>query len=112
MLVASGVISPDQLSQALVKQRESGSRLGQILVEMNFITNEGLTEILSEQSGIPHISLRFGLADPKWVNISPKEKALLYQVIPMFKVEKELTLAMTNPYGAYVMEDIEKTTKS
>ncbi|RMF95723.1 MAG: type II secretion system protein GspE [Candidatus Schekmanbacteria bacterium] len=110
MLVSQGIISPDQLNQALAKQRQSGLRLGQILVDMNFITNERLTEILSEQSGIPHVWLRTGLIDPKIVNIVPKEKAMLYQVIPMFKVRNELTLAMTDPYAVYVIEDIEKTT--
>lgn len=110
MLVSSGVISPDQLNQALSKQRESGLKLGQALVDMDFITNERLTEILSEQSGIPHVWLRSGLVDPKIVNIIPKEKALLYQIIPMFKVENELTLAMTDPYAVYIMEDVEKTT--
>ena len=40
----------------------------------------------------------------------PKEKALQYQVIPMFKVKGELTLATTDPNAIFVFDEVEKIT--
>ncbi|MCL4693174.1 MAG: hypothetical protein KJ060_11775, partial [Candidatus Hydrogenedentes bacterium] len=49
MLVREGAISAGQLQEALAKQRESGKFLGQVLVEMNFITQATLVSILVKQ---------------------------------------------------------------
>ena len=110
LLVSSEVITPDQLNTALQNQKESGKRLGQILVDMKIVTPDVIAETLSHQLGIPHLWLRPGLIDPQVVNIIPKEKAKLYQVIPMFKVYHNLALAMSDPYAMNVIEDLEKVT--
>ena len=110
LLVSSETITSDQLNTALQKQKESGKRLGQILVDMKIVTPDVIAETLSHQLGIPHLWLRPGLIDPHVVNLIPKEKAKLYQVIPMFRVYNNLTLAMSDPYAMNVIEDLEKIT--
>ncbi|MBK5100504.1 MAG: type II/IV secretion system protein, partial [Desulfobacteraceae bacterium] len=84
--------------------------LGQILVEKGFLNEEELTQILGEQLGIPHVWLRKGLVDPKIAQVVPKEKAIHYQVIPMFRVNNVLTLATADPYNIYVFDEIHKLT--
>jgi len=110
LLVSSKVITQEQLNTALQKQRESGGKLGQILIDMKLVTPDTIAESLSHQLGIPHVWLRPGLIDPQVVKLIPKEKAKLYQVIPMFKIYNKLTLAMTDPYAMYVIDDLEKIT--
>src|SRR3990172_12148455 len=94
LLVSSNAITQEQLAAALQKQKDSGKKLGQILIEMKLVTPEVIAETLSHQLGMPHVWLRPGLVDPGIVKLVPKEKAKLYQVIPMFKVYNKLTLAM------------------
>jgi type IV pilus assembly protein PilB len=110
ILVSENRITPEQLNDALRLQKESNKPLGQILVEMKFINEEELNQILGQQMGIPHVWLRKGLVDPQIVHLLPKEKALLLQVIPMFRVNNLLTLATADPYAIFVFDEVSKLT--
>jgi len=110
ILVSENRITPEQLNEALRIQKESGNPLGQILVEKKYINEEELNQILGIQLGIPHVWLRRGLIDPNIVTLLSKEKALLLQVIPMFKVNNLLTLATADPYAIFVFDEVAKIT--
>jgi type IV pilus assembly protein PilB len=110
ILVRQGRITPEQLSEILRLQKKTSKPLGQILVEKGFLNEEELTQILGEQLGIPHVWLRKGLVDPQIAQVVPKEKALHYQIIPMFRVNNVLTLATADPYNIYVFDQLHKLT--
>ncbi|MBN1228043.1 MAG: Flp pilus assembly complex ATPase component TadA [Deltaproteobacteria bacterium] len=110
LLVDAGLITKEQLEFALKMQKETGKRFGQILVEKKIITEDVLENFLGQQLGIPHVWLRKGLVDPKIVNILPKEKAILYQVIPMFKIKNRLIIATADPQAIFTFDTIAKIT--
>ena len=97
VLLDAEIITSEQLKETLKEQKETGKRFGQILLEKKIITEEILENVLGQQLGIPHVWLRKGMVDPKIVNIIPKDKAILYQVIPMFKIKKRLIIATADP---------------
>jgi len=49
IFVERGIISEEQLHEALEQQRETGGKLGEVLVELGFITRVGLAGVISEQ---------------------------------------------------------------
>ena len=49
IFVERGIISEEQLREALEQQRETGGKLGEVLVELGFITRVGLAGVISEQ---------------------------------------------------------------
>jgi len=106
MLMKSGKITEPQLDKALEKQRESNQRLGQVLVEMGFVTDDDITAVLGQQLGVPHVWLRKGLIDPKVVAMIPREKAEMYHVLAMFKVRDALTVAMSDPQSLFVIDQL------
>ena len=110
ILVRRGKLTPDQMTEFLRIQKETGQPLGQVLVEEEVITKEELSQVLGEQLGIPHVWLRPGLVDPRIVSVLPKEKALSYQVIPMFLVNGVLTLATADPHSIFVIDEVAKIT--
>ncbi len=110
ILVRQGKVTPEKLSDLLRLQKETEKPLGQILVEQEVISKEELNQILGEQIGIPHVWLRKGLVDPRIVHVLPKEKAIQYQVIPMFCVGNVLTLAATDPYANFFFKEISRIT--
>jgi type IV pilus assembly protein PilB len=110
ILIHRGKLTPDELADFLRIQKENSKPLGQILVENEIISDEELTKILGEQLGIPHVWLRKGLVDPQIVDVLPKQKALQYQVLPMFVVEGVLTLATSDPYAYFVFDEVKKLT--
>lgn len=106
-----GKLTTEQVGNFLQMQKETAKPLGQILIEQDIISKEELTKILAEQLGIPHVWLRKGLIDPKIVHVLPKEKALQYEVIPMFAVKGVLTLATADPYAFFVFDEVNKITR-
>ncbi len=110
ILVQSGKVEPEKLTSLLRLQKETGKPLGQLLIDEGILTKEELSKALGEQMGIPHVWLRKGLVDPKIVQILPKEKALHYQVLPMFVVNGVITLATSDPYGFNVFDEVRKIT--
>ena len=110
ILVKRGAVTPDQMAEFLRLQKEQKKPLGELLVESHVITREELTDFLGEQLGIPHVWLRKGLVDPRIVHVVPKEKALQYQVMPMFRVRDTLTVAAADPHQVFVFDDISRMT--
>lgn len=110
ILVHQGRITPEQLAKLLHGQKACGKPLGQILIDQEILSVEELNQILGEQLGIPHVWMRKGLADPRIVHLLPKEKALQYQVIPLFCVNGKLTLATADPYSPFVFKEVSRIT--
>ena len=110
ILVQKGKMEPEHLTRLLRLQKESGKPLGQVMIDEGVLTKEELAKALGEQMGIPHVWLRKGLVDPKIVHVLPKEKALHFQVLPMFVVNGVVTLATSDPYGFYIFDEVRKIT--
>jgi type IV pilus assembly protein PilB len=110
LLAEMELLSEEQLQAALLIQRKTAKRLGQIIVEEEMISEDALFEVLSKQLGYTHVWLRKGLIDPKIVRIIPKDKAKLYRVIPMFKVNNDLFIATADPQAVFVFDELSKLT--
>jgi len=106
LLVREKVINHDQLTQALRKQRETGGRLGSVLVKMGLLTDEEVTNFLSRQYGVPAINLQFFEIDPNVIKLIPQETARKHQILPLSRVGASLTIAMVDPTNVFAMDDI------
>jgi type IV pilus assembly protein PilB len=96
-LVRDGVISEQQLADALSRQQQSGGRIGSALVDIGAISSAALVQALSARLGVRGCVLRHGLIDPAVAKSIPKEEAERLRALPMFKVRDELTVAMAEP---------------
>lgn len=100
------VITQVQLDQALRTQRETGGRLGSILVKLGFLSDEDVTNFLSRQYGVPAINLNYFEIDAAVVKLVPYETAKRYQILPLSRVGASLTIAMVDPTNVFAMDDI------
>jgi type IV pilus assembly protein PilB len=106
LLVKEKVITLEQLDQALKVQKESGTRLGSILVKLGYLSDEDVTNFLSRQYGVPAINLTYFEIDPTVVKLIPYETAKRYQILPLSRVGASLTIAMVDPTNVFAMDDI------
>ncbi len=65
LLVQQKLISQEQLMFALDEQKRSGRKLGRILADNAFITDENVSQMLGKQLGIPYINLKFYNVNPE-----------------------------------------------
>ncbi len=110
LLVSRGVITADQLTQALEAQRAQGHKklLGEVLIELKLVTEEQVLESVAEASGIPFARVSPKLADPKILEILPREFIEKHSVLPMFHVNGKLTIAVPEPSNVFLIEEIQR----
>ena len=106
ILVKEKLITPDQLHQALSRQKTGGGRIGYNLTEMGFITEEELTNFLSKQYGVPAINISEFTIDPEIIKLVPYDVAKKYFVIPVKRSGATLVLAMADPTNIFAIDDI------
>jgi type IV pilus assembly protein PilB len=106
MLLKAGLITNDELQEALATQRQTGEKLGSILVNLGHVKEDEITQLLSEQYGVPSINLRHFQIDESVINLIPSEVAQKYLVVPVNRTGATLTLAMADPTNVFAMDDI------
>jgi type IV pilus assembly protein PilB len=109
-LVLRKLINEKQLEQALELQGNSGKRMGQILVEQNWLSESQLLPVLAQQLQVPYLKLNPQLYDPAIIPIIDKNKAAQLCVFPLFKVRDVLLIATPSPLSIPVNDEIEERT--
>lgn len=109
-LLTAGVISAEQLEEALRKQGSLGLRLGETLIELGFVTEEQILPYVEGQLNVPAVRLRDGMVDPRVVHLIPREKAELLSVLALFKVRRTLCVVMAEPQNLQYIDEIERVT--
>lgn len=110
LLVEAGLITEDQLQNALREQQELKLRLGDVLITRHYITEQQLIEVLEFQLGIPHVQLYRQKIDTKIINIIPQRLAEQHQVLPLRTEGNKLILAMADPLDYYAIDELRMTT--
>ena len=112
LLLRRGVLSQEQLDSALEQQRTCDERklIGEVLVEMGLADDAIILETLAEAYGIPFASDTARLADPKVIEVLPRDFLEEHGVLPMFLVRGVLTVAVSEPANLYLLEEIERRT--
>jgi type IV pilus assembly protein PilB len=111
LLVREGLISRDQLNIALQEQRENGTRVGYNLVALGMIKETDLTRMLARQYRMPAVDLSNFEVDPKIARLIPGEMATKHLVLPLKRDGRTLTVAMADPTGASLLEDLKFITR-
>src|SRR4030066_1094033 len=106
ILIASNIISEDQLKEALTLQRREGGRIGTNLVKLGYITEEKLVTFLSRQYGVPAVNISDYKIDPSVLKLVPVDIARKYLVMPVARVGATLTIAMADPSNVFTIDDI------
>lgn len=107
LLLEKGIIDKNQLEYALEVQKEKGGLIGQVLVDLGYTSEEAIAQAITAQYGFPYLPLENYEIDPDIIKIIPKNVALQYCLIPVDKIDNNLTIAMSNPLNSQAIEDIE-----
>ena len=110
LLVEAGIISHDQLYQALEQQKTTGKKIGELLIENGIISEKGIIEVLEFQLGIPHVDLDRQFIDAEIPHLISEELARRHVLIPVRKVEDRLVIAMFDPLNIFAIDDVKIAT--
>jgi type IV pilus assembly protein PilB len=110
LLLAHGIVTPEQIEKALAEQKEKGHRklLGELLVEMNYCTENQIASALAEAYSVPYAQVGPKVCDVKALEILPREFLEEHIVLPLFKVYDTLTVAVSEPTNVFLIDEIER----
>ena len=105
-LLETSLITQDQLALAVKEQSKSGGSIGYNLVKTGALSENMLSEFLSQVYQVEAIDLEEIEADEQSVELIPAEVATKFQVVPVKREGRTLTVAMSNPDNIFAIDDI------
>ena len=109
LLVEYNYITEEQLTEAISVQQKTDQRLGRILVELGYVNENDLIQILEFQLGIPHINLAYSMITTQMAQYIPEHIAKRYQAVAIERMDDLLLVAMSDPTDLVAIDDIELT---
>ncbi len=108
MLVERNLISKDQLDLAFQEKSKSNKLLGELLVELGFITEQVLSAVLAESSGFQRFVPGSTMVEGEALALLPKEAATRYRAFPVGFDGKTLRLAMADIYDVLAIDKVKR----
>jgi len=109
-LAHSHGISKKDLDDAVVLQKEKGIGLDRILIEKGFVSEQDLLSLLVKEFHIPTINLSKYKIDPSLKEMIPARIARQYHLIPISKLGKTITVALSDPFNIFAVDDLKTLT--
>lgn len=109
-LVRDGLVSYEDIEKAHELAVSQNVNIGQILIKSGLITEEALLKFLESKLHIPYVDLKDYTLDTRCLSYINFNDAQKYKIIPLFKIENVLTVAMADPLDLFAIDKIvEKT---
>lgn len=110
ILLRSGAITREMLEAALERHNRSGVHLGEALVELNFLTEEGMRQTLCTQLNVPFVNVADTRIDRNLAKLINKSFARRHHIVPIARIGNTLTLAMDDPTETDLIRELERIT--
>ena len=111
LLIQQKLISQDQLKFALEQQRRNGRKLGRVLVDNAFVTEEDISEALAKQLQIPYINLKRYNINLELVRLLPESQARRFRAIVLEERNQMLLVGMADPTDLAAFDEISRILK-
>jgi len=109
MLLREGLISHDQLDEAMVRQKSTGKSIGHILVEMGVITESVKMSFLKKKFGYEFFSLENKSIDSLVLSLISRTYAFKYHLVPVRVEHGVLVVAMDDPSDLALLDNLKTT---
>jgi type IV pilus assembly protein PilB len=105
-LLEAKVITPDALQKAQLQMKSGGGSITQALIKVGAVTEDGLSKFLSDLYGVASVDLANYTPDPTVTKLIPGDVANKFQIVPISRSGRRLTVAMANPSNIFAIDDI------
>lgn len=106
LLVEEGIITEQQVDQALSAQRSTGQKLGDTLIDLGFLSEQQMLTFLSQQLALPLIDLSRAAIDVDAVQLLPEVHARRLRALVIGRNQDTLRIAMSDPADLFAQESL------
>ena len=108
LIFRAGLLTEEQLEEALQDGMQRGKRLGEVLLERGLVSESDLGKMLAGQKGLQFVELDSAVVDPSAVALLPVEKARLHSVLPIGFQDGLPVVAVADPTNDLVTENVRR----
>ena len=112
LLVQQKLITMEQLIFSLNQQKTSGRKLGRVLVDNAYVTEDQISEAVARQLNIPFINLKHYNVDLEIVRRLPENQARRFRAIALEVRNGTLLIGMADPTDLFAYDEISRLLKS
>jgi MSHA biogenesis protein MshE len=108
LLVNEKLLSVEQLNLALEQQKRTGRKLGRVLVDNSFVSEDQISEALAKQLSIPFVNLKYYSVNLDTVRRLPENQARRYRAIVLEELNGVLLVGMTDPTDLFAFDEVSR----
>lgn len=105
-LVRTGLVAYETIEQAEEIAKAQNINIGQALINSGTLTEEAILKFLEAKLHIPYVNLDDYTLDAKCLKYINYLDAKKYRIIPLFKIEDTLTVAMADPLDLFAIDKV------
>ena len=106
LLIQQGLLTDEQLKFALDEQKRSGRKLGRIVVESSFVTEEAISKALARQLQVSYVDLKHFNPKQNLINLLPEAQARRFRAVVLDEVNGRLQVGFVDPTDLLAYDDI------
>jgi type IV pilus assembly protein PilB len=107
LLTAAGLLTDEQLEHALELNKKTNRRLGEVIVELGYLSDKDIAQALAQQYKLDYIELEHTLIDSEVVQLLPEDIARRYRALPVRRLDSStLLLAIADPTDLVAADDL------
>ena len=110
ILISRGLITKDQLKDALMVQEMQGGYFGEVLTGLGYINERDVVTALGIQCHVPYIAIDRYVIEQDVIDLIPEEIARKHNVMPLDCVNNILSLVMADPLEWKVKSEVMRVT--
>ncbi len=110
-IVRKNIITLDDMNKAEKTVVKTGKNLAEVIISEGLITEKDLLDFIESKLHIPYVNLEDYSLDEKTLSLISAEDAKKYRLIPLFKIEDVLTIAMADPMDLFSLNTLIKSLK-
>jgi type IV pilus assembly protein PilB len=97
LLIRSSIIDEKQLAEALDLQKHQNKKLGEILIELGYISSRDLVWMLSEQVSIPFVEVQPEILDHRLIKSFPEKMLYKHCMLPLYTIDDKIYIVLGDP---------------
>jgi MSHA biogenesis protein MshE len=111
LLIELKLISQAQLEQALADQKKSGRKLGHVLIENGYVTEDQMLEALSGQLKIPFVDLLHYKFNPDVIKLIPEIQSRRFRAVALSTDDAGILVGMADPTNIFAYDELSRILK-
>lgn len=110
LLIEDGLVSQEQLLEALEHKKQTGKSLARTLIELGIVAESKLTEVLAQHLGLEFVDIASYRIDMTAVALLDEKMAQRHLAIPLSFEDDTLIVAMADPTNIFALDDVKLST--